>query len=333
MRMPEYLSPTSLKTFEENRDEFFLKYLADVRPPRLPQTQPMSVGSAFDAYVKSYLHYNLHGNYGPGDAYSRDVIFEKQVEPHNRDWAREAGQHVFERYKLSGALADLMLELGTAVNAPRFEFDIKGTISSSIGEIPLLGKPDIFFINNEGARVLDDWKVNGYCGNSTTSPKPGYVKVRDGWRSDEGKPSRENHCPHKECWPVKYKGITINPNMYMEKLDVGWADQQAIYAWLLGEEIGSEDLIVGIEQIVAKPGVFKPLLRFASHRLKISQAYQFALYERIKLAWEAIKTGHIFTDLSREESDARCADLNEQAAALAGGDDLSQFVNGISRKQ
>ena len=197
MRTPEYLSPTSLKKFEGNPDDAYLTYLADHKPPRLPQTLPMSVGSAFDAYVKSYLHNALFGNYGAGDAYARDAIFEKQVEAHNRDWAKLAGEHVFKDYLACGALSDLMLELSTAVNQPRFEFEIKGPIETRIGGIPMLGKPDVFFINSEGARVVYDWKVNGYCSNSPTSPMPGYVMVRDCWTSSQKKRSTNDRMPHK----------------------------------------------------------------------------------------------------------------------------------------
>ena len=52
MRTPKYISPSALKLFEKNPTEYYLKYLADAHPPRSPQTQPMSVGSAFDAFVK-----------------------------------------------------------------------------------------------------------------------------------------------------------------------------------------------------------------------------------------------------------------------------------------
>ena len=56
MRMPEYLSPTSLNVWKRDQEQFYLQYLAEKRPPREPQTQPMAVGAAFDAYVKSYLY-------------------------------------------------------------------------------------------------------------------------------------------------------------------------------------------------------------------------------------------------------------------------------------
>lgn len=355
MRTPLYMSPTSLKAYESNKDEYYVKYLADVKPPRLPQTMPMSVGSAFDAYVKSYLHFALFGNYGENNTYAKDTIFEKQVEPANRDWARLAGAHVFERYKQSGALADLMLELGTAINAPRFEFDLLGQVETSVGDVPLMGKPDIYFMNREGGRVIFDWKVNGYCGNSPTSPMRGYVMVRDGWTALEKKQSNNNRSAHKDCYPVPYKGIKINATDKMEDLNAEWAAQLAIYAWLLGEEVGSQDLITGIDQIVGQPsgttmihkkttlapgeliaGDFNhqiPWLRFASHRVKIGQKFQFELLARLAQAWGAISSGHIFSELNREDNDQRCKMLEDRAAMFADtSDPLFEFANSL-RKQ
>ena len=319
------MSPTSLKTAEASWDDYYIKYLADNRAPRLPQTTPMSVGSAFDAYVKSFLHFNLFGTYGD---YEKDVIFEKQVEPHNRDWARVAGQHVFDCYKKCGALADLMLELGTAVNAPRFEFDLLGTIETSVGDVPIMGKPDIYFINAEGGRVILDWKVNGYCGKQNTSPMPGYVMVRDGWFPSEKKPSNGNRLPHKECFPTPYKGIKINAQDFMENRSEEWATQLSMYAWLLGEEVGSQDLIVGIDQIVGQPGPERPWLRVASHRNRVGATFQHDLLARLAAAWGRITSGHIFAELSREESDERCKALDEQSTMLATKDDpMVDFIN------
>ena len=53
MRIPTYLSYSSLTTLEKNSEEFFIKHLAETRAPKVPQERPASVGSAFDAYVKS----------------------------------------------------------------------------------------------------------------------------------------------------------------------------------------------------------------------------------------------------------------------------------------
>lgn len=309
MRKPTYMSPTSLKAFETNRDEFYLRYLADNRPPRFPQTKPMSVGSAFDAFCKSFLHYHLFGNYGPNNEYERDSIFVAQVEEHNRDWARVAGENAFKLYKKSGALSDLMIELGTAVNAPRFEFSIQSFVSGSTGSVPLLGKPDIYFINAQGARVILDWKVNGYCAAKMTSPNPGYVMVRDSWMPSERKPGSRNRMPHADCTPENFNGLMINKRIWMEQVNEEWAAQLSTYAWLLGEEIGS-DLVLGIEQLCGYPiGEVQPLLRCASHRCRASFDFQINLHERYVAAWTAIQEDTVVPAARAEQLEAMAKTL------------------------
>ncbi len=335
MRTPNYLSPSSIKTYFDNADEFYMKYLADVKPPRMAQTQPMAAGSAFDAAVKSFLYFRFYGNYGPDNKYGPDALFEAQVEEHNRDWAKAVGKHIFDEYKAMGALADLILEIQTGITAPSFEFSIQSTVSTSVGEVPILGKPDLFFINGEGVRVIPDWKVNGYCSESTTSPKKGYVKVR-------GRGIKNNGMPHKECWPEKYKGIVINKAITLVDVDITWADQVTIYGWLLGEEVGAENLIGGIEQICGP----KYQLRFASHRcLATKSAYQFDLVRRIEIVWGAIVSGKkgYFSSigLNEAESEERCDGIEEAAKALGEGtregtDEekaFAMFINKVSRKQ
>ena len=137
MRIPKYLSPSSLGTWEADQEEFYLRYLADKRPPRMPQTQPMSIGSAFDAYVKSYYHKVLFNTVDP--EFEFDTIFINQVEEHNRDWALVAGKYAFDAYQTSGALADLLNELQKSQSDPRFEF----TLQDEFMGVPLLGKPDL----------------------------------------------------------------------------------------------------------------------------------------------------------------------------------------------
>jgi len=305
MRTPEYLSPTSVKKYVEDTEEFYFQYLAETKVPRFPQTQPMAAGSAFDAYVKSYLHTSLFGA-GHDVRYELGTIFEEQVELHNRDWAWEAGKHIFDEYKEAGCLADLMAELSQAVGEPRFEF----TVQDSINDIPLLGKPDVFFINNQAARVIYDWKVNGYCSPRTKSPMKGFVKLRTKVGGD--------YYPsiHKNCQLKIVKGVAINEAMCLEDGDKGWADQLSIYAWLLGETIGSEEIIFGIDQVCGP--VDK--LRFATHRLRISPDYQYQLFKLIEQIWGIIDSGWIFQDLTREQSDARCALLERRAEVMVGGE-------------
>jgi hypothetical protein len=290
--MPKYMSPSSIKIFEKDVEDYAIKYLLANRPPRPPQTQPMSVGSAFDAYAKSHLYYGLFGNYGPDNEYERETIFNSQVEEHNREWAAEAGADCFRHYQRSGALGDLMAELQKSVGPPRFEFDVNDYVEFQGVEVPLLGKPDIYFINHEGVRVVYDWKVNGYCSKRNTSPMKGYVCCRDVVKG--------TNYPHKDCVIAPYKGVNINAMMHLEDGNKEWADQLSIYSWLLGEPIGGENVVFGIDQITG-PGCS----RISSHRVRIKAAWQFRLMERIVQIWEVIESGHIFRELSREDSDAR----------------------------
>jgi hypothetical protein len=293
MRIPAYLSPTSVKLFYEDIELFYQRYLSDNKLERDPQTQPMAIGSAFDAYVKSYLHERLYGK-GADERYVLRTLFEEQVSEAHWDWAWENGKYVFDLYKDTGCLADLMIELGQAVGPPRFEFSIEGEIEG----VPLLGKPDVFFISKSGARVIYDWKVNGYCGKSLTSPMKGYIKLR------------EPGCSvkiHKDAMVINRNGIDINVNMFLEEGNEGWADQLSIYGWLLGEQIGSEELVVGIDQITGPAS----RLRFATHRLRVSPEYQYALVDSITRAWDIIISGHIFREMSEEESLRRCSILDQ----------------------
>lgn len=328
MRKPQYLSPTSLALFYKNQQEFYLSYMADRSPPRFPQTQPMSVGSAFDAYAKSFLHERIFG-VGHDAKFAFDAIFESQVEEHNRDWARRAGQHVFDEYKQSGALSDLLLDLQKAIGPPKFELKIQGTINGhregvtiSMNDVPLLGKPDVAYINKFGGNVIFDWKVNGYCSRSGASPMQGYVRLREG---------KVNKGQHKSAQLMSHKGIMINVGSYLEHFDEDWARQLAIYGWLCGMDVGS-DFIAAVDQVVCRPGATQPELRFAEHRLRISPNYQWKTFAKAQYAWEVINSDHFFRDVSFEESQARCLGLDNMAQALEGeGTENDQWFSKITR--
>ena len=310
MRKPEYLSPTALKLYKENRDEYYLRYLADTRSPRDAQTQPMAIGSAFDAYVKSHIHEVLFGKERTkGSAYELHTILEKQVEKQHLMWAREHGAYVFAQYKASGALADLFLELDGAIGTPRFEFDIQGEvrgIDKTIGGVVFMGKPDCYFTNSLGCGVILDWKVNGYCSAWPTSPKPGYICIKPGYSM------------HPNCDRGPFKGMMINVGTTLDRVDAEWAAQLSIYSWLCGEEIGS-DFITAIDQIVCntkKLSLQWPELKFAQHRCCVSREFQETLFRDAKELWDSIQREHYFWDLTKEESDSRCELLNGRAKAM-----------------
>lgn len=340
-RKPEYLSPSALALFETNQQEYYLRYISPVRPPKMLQTQPMSVGSAFDAHVKSYLHQTIYGkNHPESPKYDLRTLFEAQVESHNREWAWMAGQYVFEQYTKSGALADLMLELSKAADDPRFEFDVKGVIEgyregitkNKMG-VPLLGKPDIRFINSEGAHAIFDWKVNGFCGRFNTSPQPGYVELLE---ENSGYWIRKG--AHKDAFITRFKGMMVNTGSYFEMYDDAWATQLATYSWLLGETVGTES-IIGVDQIVCngtKMKAGRPLLRIAKHRSRISEQFQFKAMARYQNLWSIVTSEpfYFFRDLSFEDSAAQCQMLDDQAKLMCDPENTSDeaWIFNISRQ-
>lgn len=307
MRRPAYLSPTSLTIFNEDKIRYYLLYLADTKCPRDPQTEPMAIGSSFDAYVKNYLHEKLFGA-GNDPRFDLRTLFEAQVEPGCRDKAWVAGKYVFDLYKQSGALTDMMVELNASVTTPRFEFDLMGIVDhkregveKELGGVPLLGKPDLFYTNKNNARVIHDWKVNGYYSKTGASPKSGYVRLRE-----VGKP----YSAHKNAMPMMCKGILINVAQTMDMVAVDWAQQLAVYMWLCGEDVGTQDCIASIDQIVCRPGGVMPAIRFAEHRCKVSAPFQLSVFEKAQEAWDIITSGHYFRDMTLEDSQKRCAMLD-----------------------
>jgi len=314
MRKPEHLSPTSLGIFIKNPQEYYLTYLSDNRPPREPQTQPMAAGSAFDAYVKSYLYERLFGKNDP--KFELDAIFTAQVVPHNRDWGRPVGLHLFELYKRSGALGNLMLDLQKSISEPRFELEVKGTINGyregvtkNMLGVPFLGKPDIFYINSQGAHVIFDWKVSGYCADRTTTPLKGYVRLHDG---------SVNKGQHKEAQLININGILVNVAQSLDELHEDWARQLSIYGWLCGEDIGG-DFIVAIDQLACKAVPdSRPAIRVAEHRSRVRSEFQWNVYSQAQYAWELINSDHFFRDVSKEDSEARCRLLDGFKEALEG---------------
>lgn len=311
MRKPKRISPSGLSRYEKDRESYYMVYCAEPRPDRDPQAAPASVGSAFDAFVKAQLMSDIFGQHK-----WFEELFEKQVEPHNRDFAFAAGRHVMDDYQNSGAYSDLINMLENAVEEPQFEFDAEVTIEG----VPIAGKPDCRFVHRDGAHVVLDWKVNGYCGKSgATSPSKGYALCRDGAGYD--KPSRSHGKSHKLYDPIEYLGLEVN-KFNMEHISIDWADQLSMYGWMMGEPVGSEEMVVCIEQVVGKPagprGVEDgpPYLRVANHRARISPEYQFGLLQRLKAMWESLQNNHIFTDLSEEENAQKCEELNNQAFSL-----------------
>lgn len=313
-----YLSPSGYKTYCKDREDYYLRYLAPVRAPRFPQTKPMSIGSAFDAYVKSKLYADLVGD-PTGTEYDLDKLIESQCEKQNRDWARMEGEHLMSEYVKCGAYADLLQEFNGHLGPVQFEFTMKAPVKHDFKEVILMGKPDLHFVNHMNWPVILDFKVNGYCGRHNTSPKKGYLKARN---------PKKVFPPHKQCFPAKYQGTLINRDMRLEEVDADWAAQCAIYGWLSGEPVGKE-IVVGIEQLACdgskRDFADRPMVRFCSHRTVASRAFQIDLYNALCKAWEVINSDHFFRDMSLEESQRRCEVLDQRAQLLHSDDPKERF--------
>ncbi len=322
MRKPSYLSSSQLSLWERNREDYVIQHLATARPDSMPQTLAMSIGSSFDAYVKSSMYEHLFGK-GTNPQFEFDTIFREQVAEENRDWALENGSYLFDCYRTSGAYDDLLKLLEGSQHAPQFEFTVEGVV----GGVPLLGKPDLRFVHKGGAHVILDWKVSGYASKYGASPAKNYQLVRDGWVGN--KPSKSNGLAHKGYEPINYKNLEIGKK-FLEEANTTWATQIIMYGWLLGEEVGDENVIACIDQLVAKPTGTYPLIRVAAQRARTSKQYQLDLLKRLQSCWTAIETSYIFDDLSQEESKARCELLDRRAEVLysesEGLESLQKFL-------
>jgi hypothetical protein len=312
MRIPKYLSPSAIALWKKNRTEYYIKYLADEKAPRMAQTEPMSVGSGFDAFVKNYLVDRLTGGDLNGE-YELGGLLMDQIEEHNLDFGIEAGEACFEAYKRQGALADLMREITGSVCGgvtPRFEFTVEGVVPMGPREVSaveapvdpeasewpiFLGKPDCFWFacDDSGSAplpVIIDWKVNGYCSKHGASPRKRYQKIRaDGLKS----------AVHREYMGTTKYGVEYNMYGCFSEVDASWAAQLAIYGWLMGVPVGTP-IVAGIEQLACKPKNGEVQVRSVSHRGLIREAFQLELYTVACDIWKATRTGDptdVFMDI------------------------------------
>jgi hypothetical protein len=321
VRKPEYISPSSLATWRRNPEEYYIRYLCDERLPRFPQTDPMAVGSSFDAYVKSHLYSILVGK--PNAKYEFQALFEAQVEPHARTKALEAGKHVFDNYKRTGALAELLTAMKGSLGEPRFEFEIQSVIGHKGREVWFLGRPDVFFINHLSGHVILDFKVNGYYSRSAQSPKPGYVRILPG-----------GHV-HPNCVGniKEHYGIKINSGIQLEDIDIDWAAQLSIYSWLCGCDVGS-DWVAAIDQIVCKPcWTGYPELRFAQHRCLVGVDFQRKLFNEAADLWDVITSGWVFRDMTEQDSRGRCELLDATVKELKSNSSDNQDFLALIKQQ
>jgi hypothetical protein len=193
----------------------------------------MALGSAFDARVKAKL-YPLF--YSDNPEYHFEHLFETQVEPHVRDDVYGLSKWLMDGYILSGAFDLLVRELEDHMAPPRFEVGI----GRDVNGVPVYGKPDLYFINKLGIKVIYDWKVNGVFSKYSTSPMKGYT-----WCWDIRK---DDIVRHKTCSLGNWHGIDINTTFSLNECNAKWADQLLMYSWLMGNTPGSTRAVFEYQQ-------------------------------------------------------------------------------------
>lgn len=343
MRIPRALSFSAFSLFGKDVEEYYLKYLSENRPARLPQLPPMAVGSAFDAEIKAVMHSAIFGS-GSDPKYTFEALFEAQVEPQNRDFARSAGRICFDQYVYSGAYDDLLKLCQKSVEPPKFESTVETPMPNGV---PWIGKPDLRFILNltgDQINVIHDWKVKSYCSKSAASPSKGYALCRDGYDAvarkahatksfPDGKQSDSHMSEHKNYMAAEHRGFTVNAGM-MEHCNDEYAAQVSTYGWQLGETPGDEGFVISIDELCCKPADPFPLIRVAQHRGRVGKEFQLDLIKRIGKCWEAITSGHVFQDMTREQNDSRIELLDAMAVSLSSdGSTAENFFNECVRPQ
>lgn len=295
LRKPQAVSYTALKMFEESPEEFYIRYLAEVKTPRPPQQPYMAVGSAFDALIKNRIHIDVYGfEATKGTDYELPRIMEAQVEEDFRNIVVPLAEDLFEQYVESGAYASLLADI-----LPATELGMEFTVTKVVGGVPLMGKPDLRFVTECGLHLITDFKVNGSMSKTGASPQVGYRICHDYG-------SRTHGQSHKRFVGKRVGGILVS-EIPMNVTTSYWAEQLAMYAWLCGEEVGSQKFVIRIEQIACRPvkGRDYPRAKFAQHVAHVSEEAQHALLVRLQACWLACQTGHVFQELTLEDNNAR----------------------------
>jgi len=300
--MISYLSPTSIRLWRSNRDDFYRRYILPINHPNHlgydVQNRAMAIGAGFDALLKLKLSKNLfsEGKIGEEDRID-DNIFDNQVEPENRKWCLGEAEWLLGEYISLGAYQNLYNEL-LKDSEIRFEFKLERECFGVL----LSGRPDIRSLTKSGRFYVRDIKVNGYQSKTKISPTKGYVNLI-GRKSGLG----FNFGSYKDVFVKLIDDHPINYSMNLEDVSEDWALQLVIYSWLNGairtlpiEGVAFQPFLVGIEQIV---GSKEFGIKVATHCYIVQLNYQRELVKEIIEIWERIKLGEIFDEDNKERKE------------------------------
>jgi hypothetical protein len=315
MRELKYFSPSSYLMYRDDVDRFVEQYLIDLPRSNDPPSIQMSIGSAFDAFVKS----NLAKKFYEGEAYAPyqlETIFNKQVSEEHREEAWKIGKFLYEQYVDQGGFHALLSDMEGNLGPIYFEREAQASVRMPSGRyVPFKGFPDCSYINKHNKLVILDWKCNGYCSSKRTSPKKHYVI------------SRPDNTSHKKITPTVKYDLTVVEDHCFSEVDMKWAIQLTIYSWLLGRPIG-DDTVFQIEQLLMEPG---PAVRCITYRGFTTPEFQIELANEIDAAWHSLKDGYIYRHLTRQESDAKMATANRRAAMALSNNPILDIIRGARK--
>lgn len=276
---PRHMSPSSFKEWELCNTKFALKRMMGLPYPEYYQSLAAACGSSFDVYIKRDIAVRL--GFGDDPRFAQKTMFEKSVDPQNREEAGPIGARLYKEYVDNGCLEALMKEgLATVM------LDDKKDLTANGGDdcVPTNGLPDGAF--NDG--VIIDFKVQGAVSKSGASPNPGYrYSMCNGIRK----------WAHARC------------DEPLENLNADWAQQLTIYSWMQGGVEPWRDIKVAIENITVRGYPAAPKVACSSIRTFVSVAFQQKLWGKYAVAWRNIVAGNIADAVP---SDRICFDYQVQ---------------------
>jgi len=237
----KYLSPSSLATFYSSPDRYYAEKI--LGEPRMPQTEAMAVGSAFDCFIKCHIA-EREGFSG----WNLDKMLDTSIDTGLLDRSIGRGKRALLAYLDSRAwytikdkLADCIMEKG---------------YNKTVGGVPLYGYPDLVYYDN-GRPVVLDWKVNGYMSTRKT-----YAKT--------------THMGHGKTCVVDRDGWLYNK---IPAARLYWGDQLMTYGWFLcgyGKEVGLQvhQLVCNDTIIVANHKVISDLTSQSDLLLRYQNAWK-----------------------------------------------------------
>lgn len=289
VKLPKWLSPSSLKALEKCPNTFYLQRMAPDPWPYDKQSPPAAVGSSFDALVKLQLIetgvgsaeeirdrvyadiYNPEDKARLKDADLRQIMLECNISPELKLEALTQGQIILDKYnfcRMNEKVKYVDLEIHKHWNL----------IQYTDMPVPLFMKLDAavvgFTEDSDGAAnvrvqrtVPLDWKVTGYGSEKGVSPKQGYMCLMDGGL---------NKGPHK----------IFTENIALDSIDEAWAMQICTYGWGLGIPVGLPFVGFIIQVCIRPTG-----MRFALFRGWVTHDFQMALVKRYVDGWRSLMDG------------------------------------------